>query len=44
MRYEIIKLDGLYCVFRKERYGSVMVSAHETLKKAKDAVAKYRTK
>lgn len=40
MRYEIIKIDGLYCIFKGER----IVSAHETLKQAKEVIAKYKTK
>lgn len=38
MRYEIIKIDGLYCIFRGER----IICAQQTLKQAKETVAKLR--
>lgn len=37
MKYEIIYIDGLYCIFKRER----IISAHETLKGAKEAVKRY---
>ena len=40
MRYEIIKIDGVYCIFKGER----IISAYETLKQAKEAVQRYKAK
>ena len=34
-RYEIIEIDGLYCVFRGERFGSRIIAAFGTLAEAK---------
>lgn len=39
MKYEIIYLDGLYCVFKNDR----IVSAFDTKEKAKEAIKQYRT-
>ena len=39
MRYEIIYLDGLYCVFKNDR----IVSAFDTKEKAQEAIKQYRT-
>lgn len=38
MRYEIVRMDGLYCVFNEER----IIAAFETLKEAKEAVRRYK--
>lgn len=38
MRYEIIKIDGLYCIFKGDR----IVSAYHTMKEATEAVSKYK--
>lgn len=40
MKYEIIKLEGVYCIFRGER----IISAFLTLKEAKEAVERYRAR
>ena len=42
MRYEIVQINGLYCVFRTERYVSQIVAAFDTPKAAKEAVERYR--
>lgn len=39
-KYEIIELDGLFCVFKSGR----IICAFETYKEAKEAVARYRAK
>lgn len=36
--FEIIKSEGLYCVFKRD----TIVAAFETLKEAKEAVEKYK--
>lgn len=36
--YEIIKLEGLYCIFKGDR----IVCACETRKEAEETVAKYK--
>lgn len=40
MRYEIIEMSGLYVIFKGDR----MVCAYETLKEAKEAVARYKAR
>lgn len=40
MRYEIIKIDGIYVIFKGDR----IVCAYETLKEAKEAVARYKAR
>lgn len=42
MKYYIEMSEGLYCVFKRERTGDRIVSAHYTLKEAKEAVEKYK--
>jgi len=44
MRYMIEEADGLYCVYRWDNIGWRIVSAHETVKEAKEAVKKYRSR
>lgn len=44
MTYYIEMTDDLYCVYRRERMGDRIVSAHNTLKEAKEAVRRYRAK
>lgn len=39
-RYEIEKMDGLYCVFENDR----MISAFKNKKKAEEAVKRYKEK
>lgn len=39
-KFEIIKCDGLYCVFNND----VIVSAFEDIKEAKEAVKEYKNK
>ena len=40
MKYEIIKIDGVWCIFKGER----IISAFETYKEAKEAVARYKAR
>lgn len=40
MKYEIVIMDGLYVIFRGDR----MVCACETLKQAKEAVARDKAR
>ena len=42
MRYYIEMVDGLYCVYRREKLGDRIVSAHRTLKEAEEAIKKQR--
>ena len=39
MKYYIEKIDGLYCIFRKERLGDRIVCAYESEKRALDRIA-----
>ena len=38
MRYEIIKIDGVYCIFK----GQNIVCAYETMKEAIEAVKRFK--
>ena len=44
MKYYIEVADGWCCVFKRERVGDRIVSAHHTMKEAKEAVAKYKAR
>lgn len=43
MKYEIIKLDGLYCIFKVGLRDRRIICATETLKDAKERVEKYKS-
>lgn len=42
MRYYIEMVDGLYCVYRREKIGDRIISAYHTLKEAKEAIMTNR--
>lgn len=44
MKYYIEMADDLYCVYRREKIGDRIVSAHHTLKEAKEAIEKYKAR
>lgn len=41
-KYEIIKIDGLYCVFKSERLGSRIIGAYETKQAAIEAIKGFK--
>ena len=42
MRYYIEMVDGLYCVYRREKIGDRIISAYHTMKEAKEAIKKQK--